>query len=228
MQASVAEVRDNRATKRDRFYGGEGPNNSPMYPTALTHRHTSYAAESDGVGNGGGIFGGRGVPNPSAYGSNGSGAEYYQQLQAHAANTRQILADGAFNAAAVAAAYSQGGGGGGGGWGITCTHSRTRQSVCPYLRVTCFAALSPFPHPSSSLAATPNAVYIRSLVRTHIDGLVNGDPCVQPTPFSKCALALRHGEWVGGWPWDRGGVEWSWKRKEAGNDKSFMHAPPQQ
>lgn len=74
-----------------------------MYAAALTHRQASYG-EGDGGGGGGLFTRGAAPTSVSAYGTNG---DYYQQLQAHAANTRQLLADGAFNAA-----YSQGGGGG--------------------------------------------------------------------------------------------------------------------
>ncbi|KAL5967333.1 hypothetical protein TSMEX_004935, partial [Taenia solium] len=79
----------------------QAPNDSPMYAAVLTHRQASYG-EGDG-GSGGGLFTRGAAPtSASAYGTNG---DYYQQLQAHAANTRQLLADGAFSAT-----YSQGGG----------------------------------------------------------------------------------------------------------------------
>lgn len=85
-----------------------------MYPTSLTHRQASYG-ESEGGAGGGGLFG-RGASagataaissSASVYG--GTNGDYYQQLQAHAANTRQLLAaDGPFNSA-----YSSHGSGGG-------------------------------------------------------------------------------------------------------------------
>ncbi|VDM31341.1 unnamed protein product [Hydatigera taeniaeformis] len=79
------------------------PNDSPMYAAALTHRQSSYG-EADG-GSGSSLFTRcTTATSVSAYGTNG---DYYQQLQAHAANTRQLLADGAFNAA-----YPQGSGSG--------------------------------------------------------------------------------------------------------------------
>lgn len=67
----------------------QGSNDSPMYPTPLTHRQPSSATS---YGPGADMDGSRGTP----YG----GSDYYQQLRAHS-----LLSDGAaFNAAAAAAA----------------------------------------------------------------------------------------------------------------------------
>ncbi|VDD74604.1 unnamed protein product [Mesocestoides corti] len=122
--------------------GVRPPNDSPLYPTALTHRQAAYSATSQrgvsaeddvGGGGGGGLFG-RGLavcsnaaPAATAagtpYGANG---DYYQQLQAHAATTRQLLSDAAFNAA-----YSQGlGGGGGGGGGRSRAGDKSFMRAC--------------------------------------------------------------------------------------------------